>query len=70
MIRLDDFAYKIAPTQTKSGMVYQPVDYVSQITASGRNGVPKRLTVRVNHPVDIDDTLYYQASYGFGTRFL
>lgn len=70
VIRLDDFAYRIAPTQTKSGMVYQPVDYVSHITASGRDGVPKRLTVRVNHPVDIDDTLYYQASYGFGTRFL
>ncbi len=26
ILRLDDFAYKIAPTQTKSGMVYQPVD--------------------------------------------
>jgi cytochrome c biogenesis protein len=27
------------------------------------------MTVRVNHPIDIDDTLYYQASYGFGMRF-
>jgi cytochrome c biogenesis protein ResB len=25
--------------------------------------------VRVNHPIDVDGTLYYQASYGFGTRF-
>jgi len=70
VIRLDHFAYSIAPTQTKSGMVYQPTDYVSQVTASGRDGVPKKMTVRVNHPIDIDDTLYYQASYGFGVRFL
>jgi cytochrome c biogenesis protein len=27
------------------------------------------MTVRVNHPIDVDDTLYYQASYGFGVRF-
>jgi cytochrome c biogenesis protein len=69
VIRLDDFRYRIAPTQTKSGMVYQPIDYVSHVTVSGRDGVPKRLTVRVNHPIDVDDTLYYQASYGFGMRF-
>ncbi len=69
VIRLDDFAYRIAPTQTKSGMVYQPVDYVSQVTVSGKDGLAKHMTVRVNHPIDIDDTLYYQASYGFGMRF-
>jgi len=70
VIRLDDFAYRIAPTQTKSGMVYQPIDYVSHVTVSGKDGVAKHMTVRVNHPIDIDDTLYYQASYGFGMRFL
>jgi cytochrome c biogenesis protein len=70
VIRLDDFAYKIAPTQTKSGMVYQPVDYVSRVTVTGKDGTAKHLTVRVNHPIDVDDTLYYQASYGFGMRFL
>ena len=70
VIRLDDFVYRIAPTQTKSGIVYQPIDYVSHVTASGKDGVPKKMTVRVNHPIDIDDTLYYQASYGFGMRFL
>jgi cytochrome c biogenesis protein len=70
VIRLDDFAYRIAPTQTKSGMVYQPIDYVSHVTVSGKDGVAKHLIVRVNHPIDVDGTLYYQASYGFGTRFL
>jgi cytochrome c biogenesis protein len=70
LIRLDDFAYKIAPIMTKSGMVYQPVDYVSHVTVTGNDGVPKHLTVRVNHPIDVDGTLYYQASYGFGTQFL
>jgi cytochrome c biogenesis protein len=70
LIRLDDFTYKIAPIMTKSGMVYQPVDYVSRVTVTGNDGVPKHLTVRVNHPIDVDGTLYYQASYGFGMRFL
>ena len=50
-------------------MVYQPVDYVSHVTAIGNDGRSQALTVRVNHPVDIDKTLYYQASYGFGVRF-
>ncbi len=54
---------------TKSGMVYQPVDYVSHVTVTGKDGVPKHMTVRVNHPIDVDGTLYYQASYGFGMKF-
>jgi len=70
LIRLDRFAYKIAPIMTKSGMVYQPIDYVSRVTVTGRDGLPKPMTVRVNHPIDIDGTLYYQATYGFGTQFL
>ncbi|MBV8067337.1 MAG: cytochrome c biogenesis protein ResB [Candidatus Eremiobacteraeota bacterium] len=69
LVRLDNFAYAIDPIMTKSGMVYQPIDYVSRVTAIGRDGNPKHLTVRVNHPIDIDGTLYYQASYGFGMRF-
>jgi cytochrome c biogenesis protein len=69
VLRLDSFAYKIQPILTKSGMVYQPVDYVSHVTAIGKDGRSQALTVRVNHPVDIDKTLYYQASYGFGVRF-
>ncbi|HEY1867151.1 MAG TPA: cytochrome c biogenesis protein ResB [Candidatus Cybelea sp.] len=70
LIRLDDFGYKISPIMTKSGMVYQPIDYVSRVTVTGKDGLPKALTVRVNHPIDVDGTLYYQASYGFGMRFL
>ncbi len=69
VLRLDDFAYKIAPIMTKSGMVYQPIDYVSHVTVTGNDGLPKHMTVRVNHPIDVDGTLYYQASYGFGMRF-
>jgi cytochrome c biogenesis protein len=70
LIRLDDFQYRIAPIMTKSGMVYQPVDYVSRVTVTGNDGVPRQMTVRVNHPINVDGTLYYQASYGFGMRFL
>jgi cytochrome c biogenesis protein len=69
ILRLDRFAYKIQPILTKSGMVYQPIDYVSQVTVTGNDGVPRTQTVRVNHPIDVDKTLYYQASYGFGVRF-
>ena len=70
ILRLDDFAYTIEPIATKSGIVYQPIDYVSHVTVTGKDGIPKRMTVRVNHPIDVDGTLYYQASYGFGMRFL
>ncbi len=70
LLRLDDFAYKISPIMTKSGIVYQPIDYVSHVTVTGPSGIPKHMTVRVNHPIDLDGTLYYQATYGFGVRFL
>ena len=69
ILHLDDFRYTIKPILTKSGMVYQPVDYVSHVTVTGRDGVARPMTVRVNHPIDIDGTLYYQASYGFATEF-
>ncbi|MGA8532851.1 MAG: cytochrome c biogenesis protein ResB [Candidatus Tumulicola sp.] len=69
VLRLDRFGYTIQPIMTKGGMVYQPIDYVSHVTVTGNDGVAKRATVRVNHPIDVDGTLYYQASYGFGTRF-
>jgi cytochrome c biogenesis protein len=65
ILKLDSFNYRITPILTKSGMVYQPTDYVSNVTVTGRDGVPKRMLVRVNHPIDVDGTLYYQASYGF-----
>jgi cytochrome c biogenesis protein len=70
-IRLDNFQYKIQPIMTKSGMVYQPIDYVSHVTVVGNDGVPRAQTIRVNHPIDVGGgTLYYQSSYGFGVRFL
>jgi cytochrome c biogenesis protein len=69
ILHLDKFAYKITPVLTKGGMVYQPTDYVSRVTVTGKDGVPKAMTVRVNHPIDVDQTLYYQASYGFAMRF-
>ncbi|MDQ2679875.1 MAG: cytochrome c biogenesis protein ResB [Candidatus Eremiobacteraeota bacterium] len=69
-IRLDGFQYKISPILTKGGMVYQPIDYVSQLTVSGKDGIPRHETLRVNHPINVDGTLYYQSSYGFGMRFL
>ena len=69
IIHLDSFKYTITPVLTKGGMVYQPTDYVSHVTVTGKNGVPTPMVVRVNHPIDIDGTLYYQASYGFGMRF-
>lgn len=68
-IRLDKFTYRIQPIMTKSGMLYQPIDYVSQVTAVGKSGVPKNETIRVNHPINVDGTLFYQNSYGFAMRF-
>ncbi len=70
IVKLDRFAYRISPIRTKSGMVYQPIDYVSHVTVTGKNGIPTPEVVRVNHPINIDGTLYYQASYGFAMRFL
>ena len=69
-LRLDDFHYKIQPIMTKSGMVYQPIDYVSYVTVTGADGTARRRTIRVNHPIDIDGSLFYQSSYGFALRFL
>lgn len=69
LIRLDSFAYSVQPVMTKSGIVYQPIDYVSHVTVVRRDGIPSHAIVRVNHPIDLDGTLVYQASYGFGMRF-
>ena len=68
-IRLDGFSYKIKPILTKSGMLYQPIDYVSRVTATGSDGIARTATIRVNHPLDVDGVLYYQSSYGFALRF-
>ncbi|MHB8140244.1 MAG: cytochrome c biogenesis protein ResB [Vulcanimicrobiaceae bacterium] len=70
IIKLDRFRYSIRPIMTKSGVVYEPIDYVSHVTVTGKNGIPTPMTIRVNHPINVNGTLYYQSSYGFGMRFL
>ena len=69
-ITLDRFRYRFDPIQTKAGLVYQPIDYVSNVHYVGRDGIERAATIRVNHPLNIDGTLYYQASYGFGAQFV
>ncbi len=70
-IALDRFRYRIDPIQTKAGTVYQPIDYVSDVHAAGRDQTSlEPMTLRVNHPLDIDGTSYYQASYGFAISFV
>jgi cytochrome c biogenesis protein len=69
-IALDRFNYRFDPIHTKAGLVYQPVDYVSHVRYVGKDGVMRNATIRVNHPLDIDGTLYYQAAYGYGVQFL
>jgi cytochrome c biogenesis protein len=68
-IRLERFAYRIDPITTKAGVVYQPIDYVSNAIVTGKDGVPHQAVIRVNHPYDVDGTLVYQATYGFGIDF-
>jgi cytochrome c biogenesis protein len=69
ILKLDRFSYTIEPIQTKSGLVYQPIDYVSRLTVTGNAGIARPALLRVNHPIDVDGTLYYQSSYGFGMQF-
>ena len=68
-IALRRFAYRIDPIQTKAGTVYQPIDYVSNATVTGKDGVPREAVIRVNQPYDVDGTLVYQATYGFAIDF-
>ncbi len=63
--KLDRFRYRIDPIATRSGIVYQPIDYVSDVEARGKDGATRTEQIRVNQPLDVDGTLYYQASYGF-----
>jgi cytochrome c biogenesis protein len=68
-ITLERFGYRIEPVKTKSGTVFQPIDYVSDITYAGRDGIAHKAILRVNHPLNIDGTDYYQASYGYAIDF-
>ena len=65
VLALRQFRYRIDPIRTRSGITYQPIDYVSELTVTGKDGVPRERTLRVNAPIDVDGTLYYQSSYGF-----
>ena len=69
-LRLNSFHFRIQPIMTKSGMVYQPTDYVSDVTLGFPDGAREHKTIRVNQPIDIGGTLFYQNSYGFALQFL
>jgi cytochrome c biogenesis protein len=69
-VALKQFGYRIDPIVTKSGVVYQPIDYVSHATVTGKDGVPHDAVIRVNQPYDVDGVKVYQATYGFGITFL
>ncbi|GAC1657949.1 MAG: hypothetical protein NVS4B13_00070 [Candidatus Elarobacter sp.] len=68
-IALERFAYRIDPIRTKAGVVYQPIDYVSNAKVTGRDGTVHEAVIRVNSPYDADGTLIYQATYGFAIDF-
>jgi cytochrome c biogenesis protein len=70
VFKLDRFAYRFDPIQTRSGLVFQPIDYVSYLHVTGKDGVTHPAVLRVNAPLDVDGTLYYQASYGFSVPFV
>ncbi len=68
-LHLDRFAYQIEPIQTRGGLVYQPIDYVSDLHVAPREGALHPAVLRVNAPLDIGGTLYYQSSYGAAVAF-
>ncbi len=49
-LRLDRFAFRIDPIRTRSGIVYQPIDYVSTLSVTPKDGATRRADLRVNHP--------------------
>ncbi|TAM56551.1 hypothetical protein EPN52_13390 [bacterium] len=69
LLTVHSFNYTIKPTQTRGGLIYQPVDYVSDITAVSAGGTSTRNLLRVNHPLEFNGISYYQASYGYGVTF-
>jgi|SRR5579872_45311 len=68
-LTVHSFNYTIKPTPTRGGLVYQPVDYVSDLTATSPGGAATHYLLRVNHPLEFDGIAYYQASYGYGVTF-
>ncbi|HEY5348164.1 MAG TPA: cytochrome c biogenesis protein ResB [Candidatus Lustribacter sp.] len=68
-VELEQFGYRIDPVVTKSGIVYQPIDYVSHALVTGKDGIARPAVIRVNQPYDVDGVRIYQATYGFGVTF-
>jgi cytochrome c biogenesis protein len=68
-LHLEEFHYRVDPIQTKSGIIYQPIDYVSQLRVTDRTHTDQLMTLRVNHPLDLDGVAVYQAAYGVATQF-
>jgi cytochrome c biogenesis protein len=68
-VALQRFGYRIDPIVTKSGIVYQPIDYVSHATITGKDGIARDAVIRVNQPYDVDGVKIYQATYGFAITF-
>ncbi|HVA34318.1 MAG TPA: cytochrome c biogenesis protein ResB [Candidatus Baltobacteraceae bacterium] len=68
-VELERFGYRIDPVVTKSGIVYQPIDYVSHVLVTGKDGIARPAVIRVNQPYDVDGVRIYQATYGFGITF-
>ena len=68
-VALTQFGYRIDPVATKSGVVYQPIDYVSHAVVTGKDHVAHDAVIRVNQPYDVDGVKVYQATYGFGITF-
>ncbi len=68
-VDLERFAYRIDPVRTKAGVVYQPIDYVSDARVTGPDGVTHQAVIRVNQPFDANGTLIYQSTYGFAIDF-
>ena len=69
-VALKQFGYQIEPVVTKSGIVYQPIDYVSHAIVTGKDGVAHDAVIRVNQPYDVDGVKVYQATYGFAITFV
>ena len=69
-VALERFGFRIDPIATKSGIVYQPIDYVSRAKVTGKDGVAHDAIIRVNQPYDVDGVKIYQATYGFGITFV
>jgi cytochrome c biogenesis protein len=68
-VALKQFGYQIEPVATKSGTVYQPIDYVSHAVVTGKDHVARDAVIRVNQPYDVDGVKVYQATYGFAMTF-